>query len=181
MVWKDYIFALLTGYVDPPAGVEAKEGLHYNPYFNGGWIGMAKALYDEIIEYSDGKQCLLLYHNRLKFTLKIFWFKGTPASTTQLAKDVSVFLKWSAEKSHDEKKKLLLKVSLFNGWMPRDFITSKLMFAIGVFDISSDTGHILHLQAKSIHCSQIEKVYFYTERTEVNSFHSDAPGSDLFL
>lgn len=86
----DYIFALLTGYVDPPAGVEAKEGLHYNPYFNGGWIGMAKALYDEVIEYSD----------------------GTPASTTQLAKDVSVFLKWSAEKSHDEKKKLLLKVFL---------------------------------------------------------------------
>ncbi len=56
MVWKDYIFALLTGYVDAPAGVETKEGLHYNPYFNGGWIGMAKALYDEVIEYSDGKQ-----------------------------------------------------------------------------------------------------------------------------
>ena len=40
--------------MDPPAGVETKEGLHYNPYFNGGWIGMAKALYDDVIEYSDG-------------------------------------------------------------------------------------------------------------------------------
>ena len=52
---KDYIFSLLTGYVDPPAGVEPKEGLNYNPYFNGSWIGMAKALYDDVIEYSDGE------------------------------------------------------------------------------------------------------------------------------
>ncbi|CAG8501918.1 6187_t:CDS:2 [Diversispora eburnea] len=29
----DYIFSLLTGYVDPPAGVEIREGLNYNPYF----------------------------------------------------------------------------------------------------------------------------------------------------
>jgi len=86
----DYIFALLTGFQDPPAGVETKEGLHYNPYFNGGWIGMAKPLYDEIIEYSD----------------------GTPATTSQLAKDVSEFIRWSTEKSHDDKKKMLLNAIL---------------------------------------------------------------------
>jgi len=86
----NYVYALLTGYVDPPAGVEPKEGLHYNPYFNGGFIGMAKALYEDIIEYND----------------------GTPASTSQLAKDVSVFLQWSGEKSHDDKKKLMLKAFL---------------------------------------------------------------------
>jgi ubiquinol-cytochrome c reductase cytochrome c1 subunit len=84
----NYIFSLLTGYQDAPAGVEVKEGLHYNPYFNGGWIGMAKALYDDIIEYSD----------------------GTPATTSQLAKDVVEYLRWSAEKYHDDKKKLLMKV-----------------------------------------------------------------------
>jgi len=81
----DYIFALLTGYVDPPAGVEVKEGLHYNPYFPNSWIGMAKALYDEVIEYSD----------------------GTPATTSQLAKDVATFLNWSSEKQHDDRKKLI--------------------------------------------------------------------------
>jgi len=86
----DYIFSLLTGFQDPPAGVETKEGLHYNPYFNGGWIGMAKPLYDEIIEYSD----------------------GTPATTSQLAKDVSEFIRWSTEKSHDDKKKMLLNAIL---------------------------------------------------------------------
>jgi ubiquinol-cytochrome c reductase cytochrome c1 subunit len=89
LIWfKNYIYSLLTGYQEAPAGVEKKEGLHYNPYFNGGWIGMAQALYDEVIEYSD----------------------GTAASASQLAKDVTEFLRWSAEKSHDEKKKTLLKV-----------------------------------------------------------------------
>ncbi|KAF8884984.1 cytochrome c1, component of the mitochondrial respiratory chain [Infundibulicybe gibba] len=29
----DYIFSLLTGYIDPPAGVEIREGMNYNPYF----------------------------------------------------------------------------------------------------------------------------------------------------
>lgn len=108
---SDYLFALLTGYMDPPAGVEVKEGLHYNPYFNGGWIGMAKALYDDVIEYPD----------------------GTPATTSQLAKDVSEFLRWSAEKSHDEKKKLLLKtivlfppvIAIFYIWKRRVFSVMK--------------------------------------------------------
>lgn len=86
----NYIYSLLTGYMEPPAGVESKENLHYNPYFNGGWIGMKAPLYDEIIEYSD----------------------GTPATLGQLTKDVAEFLRWSSEKSHDEKKKLLLKTFL---------------------------------------------------------------------
>jgi len=51
---KDYIFSLLMGYQDPPAGIEKKEGLDYNPYFNGSWIAMPSPLYDDIIEYSDG-------------------------------------------------------------------------------------------------------------------------------
>ncbi|KAF5288184.1 hypothetical protein FQA39_LY03952 [Lamprigera yunnana] len=84
---EDYVFSLLTGYCDPPAGVEVREGLHYNPYFIGGAIGMAQALYSEIIEYSD----------------------GTPASTSQLAKDVCTFLKWAAEPEHDERKKMIIK------------------------------------------------------------------------
>lgn len=34
---------------------------------------------------------------------------GTPATASQLAKDVSVFLKWVAEPEHDDRKKMLLK------------------------------------------------------------------------
>lgn len=79
---ENYIFSLLTGYADPPAGVKLMEGQHFNPYFPGGAIGMAQALYNEIIEYSD----------------------GTPATQSQLAKDVSTFLKWAGEPEHDVRK-----------------------------------------------------------------------------
>nr|ARO92231.1 mitochondrial cytochrome c1 [Portunus trituberculatus] len=84
---ENYIFSLLTGYCDPPAGVSVREGLYYNPYFVGGAIGMAQALYNEVMEYSD----------------------GTPATASQMAKDVSVFLKWAAEPEHDDRKKMALK------------------------------------------------------------------------
>jgi len=80
----DYVYSLLTGYVDPPAGVEIREGLNYNPYFPGGAIGMARVLYDGLVEYDD----------------------GTPATTSQMAKDVSTFLNWAAEPEHDERKKM---------------------------------------------------------------------------
>ncbi|XP_005091244.1 cytochrome c1, heme protein, mitochondrial [Aplysia californica] len=79
---EDYIFSLLTGYSDPPAGVKLMEGQHFNAYFPGGAIGMAQALYNEIIEYSD----------------------GTPATQSQLAKDVATFLKWAGEPEHDVRK-----------------------------------------------------------------------------
>ncbi|KAG7162085.1 Cytochrome c1-like 1 [Homarus americanus] len=84
---EDYIFSLLTGYCDPPAGVSVREGLYYNPYFVGGAIGMAQALYNEVLEYSD----------------------GTPATSSQMAKDVATFLKWASEPEHDERKKMALK------------------------------------------------------------------------
>lgn len=86
--YQDYIFSLLTGYCDPPAGIEMREGLYFNPYFLGGAIGMAQALYSEIIEYSD----------------------GTPATLSQLAKDVCTFLKWAGEPEHDTRKRMFLKV-----------------------------------------------------------------------
>lgn len=31
----NYIFSLLMGYREPPAGISVREGLHYNPYFPG--------------------------------------------------------------------------------------------------------------------------------------------------
>ncbi|TFK25587.1 hypothetical protein FA15DRAFT_668284 [Coprinopsis marcescibilis] len=83
----DYIFSLLTGYIDPPAGVEIREGMNYNPYFPGGAISMARVLFDGLVEYED----------------------GTPATTSQMAKDVASFLSWAAEPEHDERKKIGIK------------------------------------------------------------------------
>jgi len=89
---EDYIFSLLTGYVDPPAGVTLADGMHFNPYFasGSGAIGMAQALYNEAIEYSD----------------------GTPATQSQMAKDVVNFLSWAAQPEHDKRKQLTIDVCL---------------------------------------------------------------------
>jgi ubiquinol-cytochrome c reductase cytochrome c1 subunit len=85
---ENYVFALLTGYCDPPAGVTVPDGMHYNPYFPGGLIGMAQSLYNEVVEYED----------------------GTPASASQIAKDVSTFLRWACEPEMDERKRMGIKV-----------------------------------------------------------------------
>jgi len=83
----NYVFALLLGYREPPAGVTLREGLHYNPYFPGGAIAMPKQLNDGGVEYDD----------------------GTPATEAQMAKDVTTFLAWAAEPEHDERKLMGLK------------------------------------------------------------------------
>jgi len=90
---EDYVFSLLTGYADAPEGVVLREGQHYNPYFPGGAISMAQSLYNEVLEYSD----------------------GTPATASQLAKDVSTFLKWTAEPEHDARKLNLIKTVFWFG------------------------------------------------------------------
>lgn len=49
------MFSLLTGYCEPPTGVSLREGLYYNPFFPGQAIGMAPPIYNEILEFEDGK------------------------------------------------------------------------------------------------------------------------------
>jgi ubiquinol-cytochrome c reductase cytochrome c1 subunit len=79
----DYVFALLTGYAEPPAGMpEMREGLYYNPYFPGGQIGMPAPLMDGAVEFAD----------------------GTPGTVSQMAKDVCTFLNWAAEPEMEERK-----------------------------------------------------------------------------
>lgn len=51
---------------------------------------MFQIIYDEVIEYED----------------------GTPASASQLAKDIVEFLMWTSNSEHDERKRLTIKVNI---------------------------------------------------------------------
>jgi ubiquinol-cytochrome c reductase cytochrome c1 subunit len=79
----DYVMALLTGYMEAPAGRHMMEGLYYNPYFEGGGIAMPPPLQDDGIEYPD----------------------GTPATIAQQARDLVQFLNWTAEPEMEVRKK----------------------------------------------------------------------------
>jgi len=118
----NYLFSLLTGYRDPPEGVVLRPGLYYNTYFQGGAISMPPPLSDELIEYED----------------------GTPATLSQLAKDVTMFITWASEPICDDRKKLLLSamaqafiaLACFGGWYRLSWIslrTRRIDFTKPVF------------------------------------------------
>jgi len=99
----DYVFSLLTGYPEePPAGAVVQSGLNFNPYFPGTGIAMARVLYDGLVEYED----------------------GTPATTSQMAKDVVEFLNWAAEPEMDDRKKM--------GWKVLAISTTLLLISVWV-------------------------------------------------
>lgn len=88
----DYIYSLLTGYEEPPEGMEVPQGSHYNPYFmNAASLAMAPPLSDGIVTYDD----------------------GAPETVDQYAHDVSAFLMWTAEPHLEDRKSLGLKVMVF--------------------------------------------------------------------
>jgi len=91
---QDYLFSLLTGYCDAPAGKPMMPGLYYNPYFPGGAIAMPPPLNDGGVDYED----------------------GTPATISQQAKDVVQFLNWASEPEADERKKSAAQYMLVIGF-----------------------------------------------------------------
>lgn len=103
----DYIYSLLTGYRAAPAGLQIREGQHYNPWMAGdmspfwtgdhdhvppgGFIAMPPPLQDGQVTYDD----------------------GTTASVDQMSKDVAAFIAWSSDPHATARKQTGLGVLIF--------------------------------------------------------------------
>ncbi len=85
-----YVYGILIGYEDPPAGVDPGAS-YYNPYFPGGVIAMPPPLWGDDVTYAD----------------------GTEATIAQEAHDVTTFLAWAADPGADERKRTGLRVLIF--------------------------------------------------------------------
>lgn len=87
----NYVYGILTGFVDPPKGVVVPAGRYYNEQFPGHLIAMPPPLHDDAVEYAD----------------------GTKATAPQMAHDVVTFLAWAANPELVQRKQIGVRVILF--------------------------------------------------------------------
>ena len=87
----DYIYSLLQGYEEPPAGMILDDGVYYNKYMYGNKIKMSNQLSDGLVEYND----------------------GTDANVQQMSKDVTTFLMWTAEPHLEARHQMGFKAIIY--------------------------------------------------------------------
>ena len=87
----DYVYALLTGYANPPANMKLADGMNYNKAFPGNQIAMIPPMVDGRVKYQD----------------------GTPATVEQYAEDVTAFLAWAGDPKLEETEEHGLMVMLY--------------------------------------------------------------------
>ena len=88
----DYIYSLLTGFQEAPAGVTVADGTHFNPYFNAASaLKMPPPLSDGQVTFDD----------------------GSPQTVDEYAKDVAAFMMWAAEPHLEERKRTGFMVMVF--------------------------------------------------------------------
>ena len=102
-----YVYSILTGFVNPPAGLNVPVGRFYNPYMAGdvssawtgdphhvppgGFIAMPPPLTDCKVTFDDGSPCKI----------------------SDEARDVSAFLMWAAEPKMEDRKQMGFAVLIY--------------------------------------------------------------------
>ena len=87
----DYVYAILNGFVQPPANFNVMPGMYYNAYFPGHQIKMPPPLNPDQVTFAD----------------------KTPATVPQMSHDVASFLMWAAEPNLEQRHRTGFKVVLF--------------------------------------------------------------------
>ena len=96
-----YVYSLLTGFVEPPAGLKVNAGQHYNHVFPGDtgaqWSG------DPRLKPVGG---FLAMAPPLKADGQVTFDDDTPSTVKQMAKDVATFLAWASEPKQEARRQM---------------------------------------------------------------------------
>lgn len=96
----DYLYSLLTGYQEPPAGEEVAPGQYYNPFFiSGPALAMPPPLSDGQVSYAQNADEDPA--------------NDVPETVDQYSRDVTAFLMWAAEPHLVARKSMGLVVMVF--------------------------------------------------------------------
>jgi ubiquinol-cytochrome c reductase cytochrome c1 subunit len=87
----NYIYGVLTGYVNPPAGFKMQDGMNYNKVYPGHQIAMPQPLRDGSVDYVG----------------------GVTNDLAQESHDVVTFLAWAANPELVERKQMGVRIILF--------------------------------------------------------------------
>ena len=89
----DYLYSLMVGYKDAPAGTKVPEGMYYNNAYSGHMIAMPQPLYGGDVTYAD----------------------GADTSIEGIAGDLVQFLMWAAEPKMEVRKRIGVAAVFFLG------------------------------------------------------------------
>ena len=93
-----YIYSLLTGYQDPPAGLKVGVGQHYNPFMAGDVTASWSGPHDKVPPGGFIAMAPPLAAGQVTFD------DGTKSTLENQAKDVAAFLTWASEPKMQERK-----------------------------------------------------------------------------
>jgi len=102
-----YVYSILTGYHQPPAGLTVPPGKYYNPYMPGDLSSFWTGPHDKIPPGGFIAMPPPLAAGKVTFD------DGSPSTVEQQSKDVTAFLAWAAEPKMEERKQFGLGAMIY--------------------------------------------------------------------
>jgi ubiquinol-cytochrome c reductase cytochrome c1 subunit len=102
-----YVYSLLSGYHEPPAGLTVPAGKYYNPYFPGDLSSFWSGPHDKTPKGGFISMPPPLAQGKVTFD------DGSPSTVAEQAKDVAAFLAWASEPKMEERKRFGLGVMIY--------------------------------------------------------------------
>jgi len=103
-----YIYSLLTGYRNAPAGLRILPTQHFNPWFNGDLAAYWSGDHHKVPEGG-----FIAMPPPLTSEGQVTYDDGTKATVDQMAQDVAAFIAWASEPKATERKSLGVSVMLY--------------------------------------------------------------------